>query len=204
MWFFHRKTQTFLSSCASATTFADVDFSILQWDLELDDVAQGIGNIVNMIPPSFLTSHNNNSCNNNSTRNACNGTRHQRENVDSNVNPAINRRQCALFADEENSKKFIHHAFRNKDYPPKWKDKVLCHAYHISGQCPRGHECPHKDTHKHIDDKDYFKKLMGWANGILNPKVPSKTNASSCPTASTQSNTVTPPTSDSEPSKGQS
>ena len=120
LWFFHRKTQTFLASCASAINFINVDFSMLQWDMALDNSTQGIGNITNMMPPSFLLSSYsvNNKGTNTNKRNSSNGN-NNKGNFDPNVMPTKNTRVCSLFQDETNCKRLLKHACENKDYPPK-------------------------------------------------------------------------------------
>ena len=98
---------------------------------------------------------------------------------------------------ERYCKTLLKHAYENKDYPPKWNNVALCRAYHIKGECPRGSNCPFKDTHRFIDDKTYFKQLMAWSHSILNPNNKNENNQQ----ATTPPSTVTPTASDTEESK---
>ena len=99
--------------------FIDVDFSMLQWDMALDDSTQGIGNTTNMTPPSFLLSSysGNNKGTNTNKGNSSNGN-NNKGNFDPNVMPIKNTRVCSLFQDETNCKRLLKHACENKYYPP--------------------------------------------------------------------------------------
>ena len=104
--------------------------------MALDDSTQGIGNIINMMPPSFLLSgySANNKGNNMNKRNSSNVNNNKRS-FDPNVILAKNTRVCSLFQDEANYKTLLKHAYENKDSLPKWNNVTLCRAYHIKGEC---------------------------------------------------------------------